>query len=245
MKEFLLALQFLTIFPVSLKSVKENALARSMIYFPLVGAILGWSVGWLNNIFSSWGFNHLAISVIIFAVLTVFTGGLHLDGLSDTFDGLGCRDDKEKILSVMRDPSTGAFGVVAVVFTLLLKVSFFYSISLISKSAVLILMCATSRYAMVLMAGLFPYARAEGKAKAFIDGVNLKIMILSGMITVSIAFLMFRWTGLLILAIALFVSYCFARFTAKKINGITGDVLGAVNELSEIVVLGLCVAIMH
>ena len=243
MSDFLLALQFLTIIPINLKSVKENALAQPMIYFPLVGAILGWSFGWLDNIFSIWGFNHLAISVIIFAVLTIFTGGLHLDGLSDTFDGLGCRGDKEKVLAVMRDSSTGSFGVMAIVFALFLKVSFFYSISFMSKSVALVLMCTVSRYAMGLMIGLFPYARVDGKAKAFIDGVNLKILCLSGVIAAVIVFLALKWMGLLILVVTLIVAYGFTWGYAKKINGITGDVLGSVNELCEIIVLGLCVFI--
>lgn len=238
MKSFLSALQFLTIIPIKIKNMKESYLSRSLIYFPIIGLILGLILVSINKLLLLFlNFTEFSLSIILVVSLIILTGGIHLDGLSDTFDALLSRKNKEEMLKIMRDSHIGVMGVLSIISVLLLKISFLYSISVSLKSVSLILMCLLSRWGMVFSMYLFPYAREEGKAKVFIAGINLKIFILSSLITLIYTFFIWNIKGLIVLIIIIIFICIFTRTINKKIGGITGDTLGAINELTEVIVL--------
>ncbi|MEW6171180.1 MAG: adenosylcobinamide-GDP ribazoletransferase, partial [Candidatus Omnitrophota bacterium] len=182
MKSFLAALQFLTIIPIKIKNIEGNHLSRSLIYFPAVGLILGLILLGINKLLLFLNFAEFSLSIILVVSLIILTGGIHLDGLSDTFDALLSRKNKEEMLKIMRDSHVGVMGTLSIISVLLLKISFLYSIGISLKPISLILMCLLSKWGMVFSMYLFPYAREEGKAKVFIAGINLKIFILSSLI---------------------------------------------------------------
>lgn len=236
-KNFLLALQFLSIIPFKIKNVGDKSIASSLIYFPLAGLFLGIMLAGMVKVLLILHFPALAMSIILVVSLIILTGGLHLDGLSDTADAFLSRKNRDKMLEIMRDSHAGVMGVLSINSVLLLKIAFLYSIAPSFKPVALLLMCVLSRWAMVLPIYLFGYARAEGKAKAYIQGVNLKILLLSTGLTFACVILFWQLKGLYVFIIAASFTYLAGRFINKKLSGITGDTLGALCELNELVVL--------
>jgi len=237
MTAFLVALQFLTILPVKLEEVTQKNFSRAMIYFPIVGLLLGAVLFALNSLFNFLDFSRISIDIILAVSLVVLTGGMHLDGLSDSFDALLSGKKREEMLEIMRDSHAGAMGVIAIVSILFLKVSLLCSIPAGIKPLGLLLFCALSRWAMVCAIFLFPYARKEGKASAFFDNISDRVMIAASLITFAAAALLWKVNGIIaLIAVALLV-YLLGKSISKKMGGLTGDTLGAMNEISEVVAL--------
>ncbi len=243
-KSILLALQFLTVIPLRIKNADDKSLVRSLIYYPLVGLFLGFLLIGLFKLLLFLNFPFIASSIILVVTLVIFTGGLHLDGLSDTFDALLSRKPREQMLEIMRDSHAGVLGIVAVVCVILLKIAFFFSLSPASKIAGLLLMCVLSRWSMVFSIFLFPYARKEGKAKVFTEGITPGIFIFSTIIVLACAGLIAKTGGLFVFGISALGAYVIGKFITRKLGGITGDTLGATNEITEIIVL-LCICILE
>ena len=242
MKIFLVALQFLTIIPVRIKHVEEEDILKSVVYFPLVGLLLGLILTGFGKFLYFLIFEEFFINIILVIFLIALTGGLHLDGLADTVDAFLSRKNKLDMLKIMRDSHIGAMGVLGIISIVLLKIAFLSSISPSLKMNALVLMCILSRWALVFSMFLFPYARQEGKAMMFIHGTNLRTFIFSTIVTLFCVILFCKLESLVIVAIVIPVTYIIGRFITSKIGGITGDTLGATNELIEVVTLfSVCV----
>ena len=160
-----------------------------------------------------------------------------MDGLSDTADAFLSGKSKEEMLEIMRDPHIGVMGVLSLISSILLKIGLLSSISAITKPAALILMCILSRWAVVMVMYLFPYARQEGKAKLFMQGLNLKIIIVSLIVVLVSSFSIWGLKGWLVLLIISGCAYLINKTIAGQIGGVTGDTLGATIEIMEVVVL--------
>lgn len=234
MLSFLLAIQFLTIIPIPIKHIYEKKMVGAMIYFPIIGLLLGLALGGINYLLCLLNFPQFSIDIILVVLLILFTGGIHLDGLADTSDAILSRKDKEEMLRIMRDPHLGVMGVLGIISILLLKISFLDAISPSLKSAALVLMCVLSRWALVLAMFIFPYARAEGKAKLFIQGINSKILTLATLMVLVLVVLFSHLSGILILAAVAISTYIIGKLISSKIGGLTGDSLGAINEIVEV-----------
>ena len=238
MRDFLQALSFLTILPFGQgSSVEGKRLARSMAFFPLVGLVIGLILAiayflllfLLPKAFVLW---------LTIGLLALLTRGLHLDGFADTMDGLASGGSKERILEVMRDSRIGAFGVISLIFLIGGKYLALDQISNVSLPSSLILMVVMGRNSMVLVCFRSPYARpGEGLAKPFTENLGYRETALSLAMAFGIAFLAVGVKGILVfLGIVLF-SLGYRFFFIKKLGGVTGDVLGGANELSELLSL--------
>ncbi|MGD0335800.1 MAG: adenosylcobinamide-GDP ribazoletransferase [Candidatus Omnitrophota bacterium] len=237
MTSLLLAIQFLTVFPLKISDVNERKLANSLIYFPLVGLLIGLILAGLGIVLFDLHFYEFTVAVILVVALTVITGGMHLDGLSDTFDALMSGKNKEKRLEIMRDSHAGVMGVISIVCALLLKAAFIFSLRPQDRPIVLILVCTLSRWSLVEVMFFFPYARSEGKAKIFMNNITFRIFLLATIITLIFAVLIWRVKGLFLFLVAGFTAWLFSKLISRKIGGITGDTLGATIELTEIITL--------
>lgn len=237
MNSFLLALQFLTVIPLRIKDVDERKISRAAGYFPLVGLLLGLILVGINSCLSVLHFPGSAAAVILTVSLIVITGGMHLDGLADTADAFLSGKAKDEMLAIMRDPHIGVMGVLSIVSALLIKIVLLYSISAPSKIIGLLLMCVLSRWGAVLAMFLFPYARQDGKAGVFIRGMNKGILVFALITATLFSFLIWQFKGVLALLAVSGCVYLGARFSRRKIGGITGDTLGAGIELAEVAVL--------
>lgn len=237
MKSFLLALQFLTVMPVKIKGVSEKKIAGAMIYFPFVGLLIGTTLTVINGLLMTLNFPALAANIILAVALIGITGGMHLDGLSDTADAFLSVKSRDEMLAIMRDPHAGVMGVISIASILLLKIGLLAAVAAPLKTTSLVLMCVLSRWSSVLAMFLFPYARKDGKARVFTQGMNLKIFALSSITVLISAFAIWQVKGMLALLITAGSAYLIGKFSSRKIGGITGDILGATIELTEIIVL--------
>lgn len=237
MSSFLLALQFLTTLPLKIKKFNPAMAAWAAAYFPVVGLFLGLILAGLNRLLSVLGFVPLASNIILVVTLIALTGGIHLDGLSDTADAFLSGKKREEMLEIMRDPHIGAMGALSLISIILLKIGLLSSLSAMAKPAVLILMCILSRWGAVCQIYLFPYARQDGKAKLFFQGMNLKIFMAAAVITILCVSLVLRAEGLIVLLMITCFAYIAGMFVRGKIGGLTGDTLGAVIELTEVITL--------
>jgi adenosylcobinamide-GDP ribazoletransferase len=234
-----LALTFLTKLPWPWRGpADEAALARSLFWFPWVGAILGlvfW-VAWagLQKILPA-----PAAAALLLGLTVWGTGGLHLDGLADTADGLGGGHTPETALRIMKDSRVGAFGVISLVLGLILKFSLFLSLAAQADgAAVLLLFPVISRWGMVLLAYLSPYARAEGGlGQAMTLGVSPQVLAGASLSAGVLSVLILGAPGLVLFVAAAALVWLGSLYFQRRLGGITGDVLGATNEVLEILVL--------
>lgn len=243
MNSFLLALQFLTIVPLKIKEVSGKKIADAIIYFPFVGLLIGLALSGINALLSVLNFSPLAANIILVVALAGITGGMHLDGLSDTADAFLSGRPKDEMLAIMRDPHIGVMGVLSIISIMLLKIGLLTAAAQPLKTTALLLACVLSRWSSVLAMFLFPYARKDGKAKVFIQGMDLRIFAFSLFTVFIFAFTIWRSKGLFALLIAAGCAYLGGGFSHRKIGGITGDTLGATIELTEIITLfAVCIS---
>jgi len=238
MKPFLLALQFLTTFPLNKKLVyEEKDFPRSLVFFPVVGLILGGLLFLVFQVLSDMKIDGFLINILLVFILILATGGLHLDGLADTVDALASGKSKEEMLRIMRESHIGTMGVLSLILVILGKLALLQAITPYFKKTGLIFSCFLSRYSLVCLIYFFPYARAEGKARLFFEGINSKIFFVTTLVTVSVAVLLCRLQGLIIFAGVFGFIMCAGLYIKKRIGGQTGDTLGALSELTEVLVL--------
>jgi len=241
-KNFLQAFSFLTILPVGHPSLSEGKeLARSMAFFPLVGLIIGFILA-LGYYLFSFLFSGALVLWLTIGLLALLTRGLHLDGFADTMDGLGSGGPREKILEVMRDSRIGAFGVIGLILLIGAKYLALDQIPTPSIPYTLILMAVMGRNAMVLVCYRSPYARSEGGlAKPFTENLGGREMTLSLATAFGIALLVMGIKGVVVFLLIGLFSLVYRYFFIRKLHGVTGDILGAANELAELLCLLLLV----
>ncbi|MCX5697831.1 MAG: adenosylcobinamide-GDP ribazoletransferase [Candidatus Omnitrophica bacterium] len=232
-----IALQFLTIIPIKIKQFDERKIAYSIMFFPIVGLLLGLVLSGVIFISLWLHLGEVSLTIFLVVLLVALTGGMHLDGLADTADALLSRKNKDEMLRIMRDSHIGVMGVLSLVCILLLKIALIYSLALSVKIVSILLMCMLSRWAMALAMYVFPYSRQEGKARLFIQGMNLKILAFATIGTLALAVIIWQLKGLALMVVIALSTYLIGKAIQKKIDGITGDTIGAINELTEVLVL--------
>jgi adenosylcobinamide-GDP ribazoletransferase len=235
---FLAAVQFLTIIPPLVRRpFTSKELGQAVGFYPLVGAAIGGILLVANNILAIW-FPSAVQSALTLALWILLTGALHLDGLLDTFDGLFGGHTVENRLRILRDECIGAFALAGGVSTLLIKFSALDA--LLKPDTGLLLAPILGRWGMSLALVAFPYARPTGLGSDIKENVTRRQFVLATAIALLAAWICADWTGLVMLAIAGFFVVVISRYTIRRINGLTGDIYGALNELIEtIILLGL------
>jgi len=177
------------------------------------------------------------LSVILVTLLAFMTCGLHLDGVGDTFDGLGAGGDRDRILSIMDDSHTGTFGLIAIVLVLFLKINALESLD-IDRWRVLLVAPILGRWAMVLL-GYRSKAAKAGLGSNLIDHLNTKHFLLATLLTLLLVAVIFRGNGIVMMAwVAVFTTVS-KNYFHRRLGGLTGDTFGAVGELSETSVMVL------
>ena len=243
LRGFPLALSFLTILRVPFHSTPEvtpdRLLARSFGVYPLVGAVLGvvisvMAVG-LSPIVPS-----LLLAGLVTVSMAVLTRALHLDGLADFFDGIGGGYTPERRLEIMKDSHTGAFGATALACTVVIKAASVHTIIEGEIWAALLLTPAFSRFGMVLLASWSPYARSEGGlGKPFLEGITSRDVLVALVFLLLFSVPVSPWLSLVFALGTLLGVLVMKRLSEKFLGGITGDVLGATNEITEMLLLAL------
>jgi adenosylcobinamide-GDP ribazoletransferase len=239
---FLIALQFLTRIPVTINTtLEENVLARSMIYYPLVGLFIGGLTALVQLLFS-FVFSAPVADLAAIVFLVSITGNLHLDGLMDTADGLLSGKPREEALRIMRDSRVGSHGVIVGFLILLAKYVLLTQIPSSGKPLALLLMPLFGRWSLVYAAALFPYLRKGQGAGSFTQNVGKRELLLASAITFGVyalvPILLLPPTKNLLLPPAILAgTAAFGSYIYKKLGGMTGDTMGAMNEFTEVLFL--------
>jgi adenosylcobinamide-GDP ribazoletransferase len=230
-------ISFLTRLPVFAAAFDAREVGKSMRWFPLVGALIGgiYAAGLL--LFSRI-FPPFVAAALIVAMEAPLTGALHLDGLADTADGFGGSRKREDALRIMRDHSIGAYGAVALILLIALKLTAIAAlIENHAALAPLVIAPVLGRWSLVALSAALPYARAaesERKASNFAGRTEL---IIATVIALVIAAAVAQWRGLVACAIVAAVTALWGWYCKRRIGGITGDTLGASAEIAEAFVL--------
>ncbi len=251
MMKFLMALQFLTIIPAGKSAVlNDDDIAKSAFFFVLAGLVQGFFLAAVGYV-AGRVFPADLVTGIILIVFVLSNGGLHLDGLADTFDALASRGSREKKLAIMKESTIGPIGVVAIIFSLLLKFIALKNISMASSVILyvsLLLMPAISKWGMVVSMFHGKPAREDGLGRIFMNGTGLKeIAVSTLMLFIIILSLRILFSGSILYdqhvmnVVAVICIYLLCRilvwFFSTRFGGLTGDTLGAISEISEITFL--------
>ncbi|MFH1823738.1 MAG: adenosylcobinamide-GDP ribazoletransferase [Candidatus Firestonebacteria bacterium] len=236
MRNFLIALQFLTRIPVKIqREIKESDLVNSVVFFPLAGLILGLILVGTNFILSLF-LPSFASLLLTFAVYLLLTGCMHLDGFADTIDGLYGGKTKEEIFKIMDDSHLGAMGAVWLFIILILKVFLLVNFNISNLNIAFILMPVLSRTGIILQMFFAPPAKNNGLGSIFCKKVPFKQLIMAIGFSFLISLLV-GLNGIFAFLITTVISILIALYFVKKIGGITGDIFGFTVEIIEICVL--------
>ena len=236
-----LALSWLTVLPVRGPAAVDRAMAgRAIALAPVVGLLLGGlALGVLFGL-SALGAPGLVAGFATVGVLAMATRGMHLDGLADTADGLGCYGPPSRALAVMKDGGAGPFAVVAVVVVLGAQAAAFGALVPDRWPAVLCGLVAGRAAFAVCCAHGVPAARPEGLG-ALVAGTQHPLVPVLWWLAVAVgagfAVPDKPWVGPVAVAVAAGVVLVLVRHTRRRFGGITGDVLGACAEAATTFVL--------
>jgi len=183
---------------------------------------------------------------LVLIVWIWLSGGLHLDGFADSVDGFLGGHGQEEILKIMKDSATGAKGVVALVSLLLLKFVLLAEMPLWLKDAALFFTPAIGRWSMVIAAFLGkPVRLKDSMGKLFMDYVGWREVIFASLTITVIGILLFKLYFLLLVIIGIEIVLLILKYCQKRIGGISGDILGAINEIVELsILLTLCIFVI-
>ena len=234
MGSLILALRFLTIVPVpGRESAGSSALGRAAWWFPVVGLMLGSALA-VAALAADALFPPLVAAALLVTGWKVATGGIHLDGVADSLDGLAGRDAARR-LAIMRDSRIGVFGAAGLILLCLLAVAALATLSPPLRLRVLVLAPVIGRVAPLLAgAWLAPATPGQGLGAAFTAGLSRwagPAHVVGG--CALAAWLLGMW-GVAVAAAAWSVALLAAAFVARRLGGVTGDVLGAVVEVAEL-----------
>ena len=246
MKRFIGILQFLTRIPIRVDIGFDEEFHKTMYYFPLVGFVLG-ILYFIIGIASNLIFDGYITSVNILMATVILTGGLHLDGVGDTFDGIYSYRDKEKILEIMKDSRLGTNAMLSILFLILLKLGLIYAIVESGYLYNLIFMPVFARMSIVIASYKSVTPRKNGMGNVFIGKPDLKIILTGMLYTIMIISFMciniFKINYIDLYKIITFIplmiilTRMFVKYIYSKIDGITGDILGCTSELMEVMYL--------
>ncbi len=229
LKSLISAIKFITILPLGRPEIFDP---KGVVpFFPVVGIILGVLVSAFDQaILRLWPEAVAAILDVIF--LVVITGAFHLDGLGDVADGLLGHRPKEKALAIMKDSRIGVMGLVAIVCALSMKWGGIMSLGA-HRSLLLVIIPAYARGGMIFGIRFFEYGRPDGGTGHALFGNTLKLSAFWGLtIPVTLSFFL-GWRGIWLNVIFLIITVALLLYYKKRIGCITGDMLGAMTEITE------------
>jgi adenosylcobinamide-GDP ribazoletransferase len=207
----------------------------AIAYFPVVGVALGAATAALDAALAL----VLPLPVVAaadLAFLAIASGGLHLDGLADAADGLFSRRDAHVRLAVMRDSRIGAFGAAALMLALLLEFSALSLPPSADRATTIVTAFTLSRAAMAFAVGVYPAARTDGLAARLRASVRTRDVAAAGVMAGTVVGLLAP-APIVALGVAIGVTTGVGAFAVRRIRGLTGDVYGAIGEITFALVL--------
>ncbi len=238
LRRIILMIQFFTRIPIPIYiEINSDDLRGGCLFLALIGALVGllMSVGYIIG----YAVNLSLISaILVVAIQLIITGGFHLDGLADTFDGIMSNKNREEMLQVMRDSRIGASGATAIAFNILIKVLILNELFTVYTGKLgaylVITMPIMGKIGILTCCNFAKAARKEGGlGKMFLENVDTPIWIGGIAIGSLITIPMLGIVSLINISIGVLAAVIFNMYMQKKLGGVTGDSLGAINEICE------------
>ena len=236
LESIVVAFQFLTrlYLPINVEWDTGN-LRRSLMWFGLVGAFIGVILAGAMTLFNRFDLIPAVSAIIILIIWIFITGGMHIDGISDMADGFFSLRDKEKTLEIMKDSHVGAFGVITIVFLLLIKFEMLKEFIIIEKNVWLLILPPTiARIAAGLVLSFYETTKKSGLGYTF-HSSDTRIFWAIGFIVTLIISSILNIKSLIFIVIAILASNLMALWAKKKIGGLNGDIYGAIVETVEVI----------
>jgi adenosylcobinamide-GDP ribazoletransferase len=237
----LVAFRYLTILPLPPSRVAVD-LGRAAGWFPLVGLVLGGCLA-LASLVVDRVLPPGVAAMLLVALWAALTGGLHLDGLADTCDGLGGGWSRERALSIMRDARSGPYGVTGIVLVVGLKAVALASLPDGLVWRALLVAPVLGRTGPLLVVRLCPPARPEGAGHSLAVGARLPSLLAGGLVAAAVSVATLGPWGALPLGAVGAAAWGLAAYLRRRLGGFTGDTLGALVETTEAGVLTLVVSL--
>ncbi len=231
----------LTVMPCRAQA-HEGALGAALAWFPLVGLAIGAALVAVHRLADYWLPTTASAACTLLAWVAV-TGGLHLDGVADVCDGLAGGSTPQARVRIMRDPHVGAMAVIGVCGVLVAKFALLASVPSTRIAPTLLLSPCLGRYAMVMLAATSrPATPGNGLAASWMRSVPPHVLPLCSTVTITAGWFLAGPRGLIAWAASIVCVLVLRDVCRRRFGGITGDALGAVGELVEVVVLLVMVA---
>jgi adenosylcobinamide-GDP ribazoletransferase len=233
---FFVAWDLLTSIPLGRGLTTVRQPGRAGAWFPWVGLVIGAMLS-LLDLLLRYVLPPLPAAALLLVAWVGVSGALHLDGFVDCCDGLLVAQSAERRLEILKDSRVGAFGVVGATCLLLVKFAALTALPSGERMRWLLLAPVLSRWVMVWAAWHYPLARPDGFAVWFREGLSGRRVAVAAGSTLLLGLALGGWRGLLSLALVWLFALAFIAWTLRRIPGLTGDVYGALNELSEVFAL--------
>ncbi|GAA4877950.1 adenosylcobinamide-GDP ribazoletransferase [Saccharopolyspora cebuensis] len=236
-----LALSWLSVLPVPVGRVDERVARHAITAAPLVGALLGALAAAVLGLATLLGAPPLLAGLLAVTALALLTRGMHVDGLADTVDGLGCYGPPERALAVMRDGGAGPFAVVALILVVGVQATSLAELS--DEPAAVVLACAAGRAGFLVCCRTgVPAARREGLGALVAGSQRLPVVLAwwAGLVALGAlgaATGLLGWGAVAGLVLALAALLAVVEHVRRRFGGITGDVLGFATEVGTTLVL--------
>ncbi|MBO8433808.1 MAG: adenosylcobinamide-GDP ribazoletransferase [Tyzzerella sp.] len=237
MQLFIMTLRFLTRIPLPFKDdtiLSNEEFSKGIIYYPLIGLIVGLINFVVFKIFSLTGSVFVSSTLAVLSGVIV-TGGFHIDGLADTCDGLYSSRNKERILDIMRDSRVGTNGAIAILFDILIKIGVISSLGFDKGIFAIILSPVAGKMATPLLFNS-RYARTgQGLGNIYLRekyDIRSILTVLSGVIIIGVFINVY---AIIPVFVCLISAVLFRKHCEKIIGGMTGDTLGAGSEIGELI----------
>lgn len=241
LRSAIVAAQFLTRVPLSRRAVEAHELAGAVAYFPLIGALIG--AGIAGIVFAAAPLLGLDVAIVAGLVFgALLTGAFHEDGLADTCDGLGGGVTRARALEIMRDSRIGSYGAVALILLYAARFTLFRALGGAQLLLALPAASALGRASGVVLMAWLPNARSEGVADDVARSLGRGTIVIGVATPLIIAAVLCGTAAPVLVAVAALITIAAAFYLRRRLGGITGDCLGAVNVVVEVTTLAGTVA---
>ncbi len=245
LRDAMVAFQLLTRIPMPRDlNPSRSDLGRAAGWFPVVGVVVGALIAAVGTAAVEIGLSPGLAAVVAIGFGVFVTGSFHEDGLADSADSFGAGWDRDQVLTIMRDSRIGSYGSISLVLLFTARLAALWSTDPAAWIASLIAAHTVARWSSVHLMRTRDYARRDGEAPGFgkpiIEEMPRASFWFATVVTVLVVVNALGLRGLLTVVAALVLSRLWGRYCQRRIGGITGDALGALNVAVEVAVLAGC-----
>lgn len=241
---FAVAVQFLTRLPVPAIRVDEGDLRRASMFFPFIGILVA-GVGVGVRAGTEWALGASVATVLALTAMVAVTGAFHEDGLADSVDGIWGGWTPERRIEIMRDSRLGTYGAAALILSLALRYTLLAGFDLAGFAGLAFAGHVVGRAAGLAMAALLPAASDQGHGAQVAGPLGWGGAIVAAVTTLAVLVVVCGiWFWVPLVAAAVGVA-AVRRLARRRLEGLTGDVLGATNQVAHIVAMGAVAALLR